>query len=343
MTWSQAGLVVAAGLAAYLLGRRKTVILLALAAFLAVAVAGGVFAWRTYQRLLSEGKPQLTLQLARRQWHVGEQPWYLLQMKNVGGKPFVIHDPFWESQVFLAGNCENRRQTYFEVLSPGGKVINPTFWVDWGFHGEFNFWANDCEGGICDPSQFRNDVAWIQVKPGQTLTATPSVVAPYRKKGRAAGPADARLQPGMTKEEIVAIKGLWKSKEEYLWEFARVKPYRFGPEMPPETISGFRILEGFHFRGPGIYRVRVIYDNRGWLRAVSEQEDIEQDKERLRRELAKEELDLISYQWRNMKPEEKRERREARQKDEEARESRRKDGRPAFFVESNEVELEIVP
>ncbi|MBI4677099.1 MAG: hypothetical protein HY748_05900 [Elusimicrobia bacterium] len=342
------GFAIAAVLTAVLLGRRKTLIALAAAACLGAVVTAGILTRRTYFKLLPEGKLQLTLQLARRQWHVGEAPWYLLQMKNVGGKQLKIFDAFWVDQRFLNENSSRKRLTRFEIINPDGKTLEPNFRLEWGYHNEFRFWANDCGGSPCEFKDRKEGVDVLKIEPGKTLTANPTIVAPLRKRGERWGLGDARIKPGATSEEISSIKKLWRLRGKYYQEFAGGKPYQLDPEKPLQTVAGFRVLEGYFFGKPGIYRMRAIYDTRSWFTPITEQEEVAQQRDEKRRELSASELGEISKKWRSMTPRDLRQRRNDRMEEQGHSKWNRAiikddDIFKEWFVESNPVEIEVVP
>ena len=238
------GLAVAAGLIAYLLGRRKVIVILATGTGLALSIWLGVLAYKATHRQ-PERPVELTLQLARSQWRLKEMPWYLLQIKNVGYKKVVIHDNFWGEQIRLKQNDSWKDGTYFEVVDPDGTPMKIT--LDWGQHGEFIFWANDCDGAIC-----AFDDHWHtfhkELRRGEILTATPSVVAPLRAQGRQLGLVDARIPPGATKAEQEAYKKLWEMQG-----LGRYDP----PQKP--LYPGYRVLEGYPFQKLGRYRMKAIF------------------------------------------------------------------------------------
>ncbi len=238
------GLAVAAGLIAYLLGRRKVIIILGTGAGLAVSVWLGVLAYKATHRQ-PERPVELTVQLARSQWRRNEMPWYLLQLKNVGYKEITVQDEFWGEQVSLSQNSSMKHGTYFEVVDPDGKLVN--FSPGWGQHGEFLFWVNDCEGQICEFNP--HHIFYRTLKRGQVLTATPSIVAPLRKQHGLLGLQDARMPPGASKDEQDAYRELWKMQG-----FSSYDP----PQRP--LHPGYRILDGYRLRKVGRYKMRAIYE-----------------------------------------------------------------------------------
>lgn len=239
------GLAVAAGLIAYLLGRRKVIIILAAGAGLVLSIWIGILAYKATHRQ-PERPLELTLQLARAQWGVKEMPWYLLQIKNVGYKEVTIQDKFWGEQVYLGRNDRSKHGTYFEVIDPDGKPMKGSFYR--GQHGEFNFWANDCGGTICAFDDHRH-IFYRTLKSGDILTATPSVVAPLREQGRQLGLVDARIPPGASKAEQESYKKLWEMQG-----LGRYDP----PQKP--LYPGYRVLDDYPFRKIGRYRMKVIYE-----------------------------------------------------------------------------------
>lgn len=238
------GLAVAACLTAYLLGRRKVIIILATGACLSLSTWLGVLVYRATHRQ-PERPVELTLQLARSQWRLKEMPWYLLQIKNVGYKKVTIQDKFWGEQVRLKQNDSWKDGTYFQVIDPDGKPMKADF--DWGQHGEFIFWANDCDGTICAFDDHRH-IFYRELKRGEILTATPSVVAPLREQNGQRGLVDARIPPGASKAEQEAYKKLWEMQG----------LGRYDPPLKP-LYPGYRVLEGYPFRKIGRYKIKAIY------------------------------------------------------------------------------------
>lgn len=282
----------------------------------------------------------LTLDLARNDWHMGEQPWYRLQFTNSGKKSITVFDSFWRDQAFLGQNSDRRENTYFEVLGPDGIEVKPGFLMEWGSHGEFRFWVNDCEGVICHPNQL--DGIAHDVGPGETFTATPSIVAPLRKS-TGTGLLDARVPPGATPAEIDAYQKLWKIQERGL-EATDRKPYQFGLGKQPRPIAGYRILEGYHFRKPGKYRIKAVFDNRSWLTPVSAEEELRVHKEKYRREPDPETRAEIIAKWKRMSPKDLAWYRRLRQ-DWEADLKRSPLGpsQDKYLIESNPVEFFVIP
>lgn len=239
------GLAVAAGLIAYLLGRRKVIIILAAGAGLTLSIWLGVLVYRATHRQ-PERPVELTLQLARTQWRLNEMPWYLLQIKNVGYKKVTIQDKFWGEQVRLRRNDREKRGTYFEIVDPDGKPMKAV--LDWGQHGEFSFWENDCDGATCAFDDHRH-IFYRTLKRGDRLTATPSIVAPLRGQNRQLGLVDARIPPGASRAEQESYKKLWEMQG-----LGRYDP----PQKP--LYPGFRVLEGYPFRKTGRYKMKAIYE-----------------------------------------------------------------------------------
>lgn len=239
------GLAVAGALIAYLLGRSRVVIILSAASGIAVCGWLGVQIYKATHRQ-PERPIELTLRIAGAQWRRSEAPWYLLQIKNVGYKKVVIHDDFWGEQVALSQNNHLQRGTYFEVVDPDGKLMKPVFY--WGQHGEFSFWANDCNGEICAFDHNRH-IFYKTLRRGEMLTATPSVVAPLKSSKGFLGLRDARIPRGTSKADQEYYKKLWE-----LQGYSSYDP----PQRP--LYPGYRILEGYRFRKTGRYRIKAIYE-----------------------------------------------------------------------------------
>ncbi len=256
MTWTLAGLIISVGMTAYLLGRRKVLLICGTAAGVALFTWLCVLAYRATHHQ-PERPLELTLQLARRQWGIDEEPWYLLQIKNVGYQKVTVPDNFWVKQVQLEQNSQSKEYTYFEVVDPDGRLMK--FSAEWGQHGEFFFWVNDCGGKICEYDNNGHHF-YFELKRGQVLTATPSVVAPLRKQD-GLGLNDARIRPGSTKAEQEAYKKLWRIHQDEM-EIMSGARHRSGAYEPPEKplYPGYRVLEGYAFKKIGRYRMKAIYE-----------------------------------------------------------------------------------
>ncbi|MDD5628712.1 MAG: hypothetical protein PHU21_06585 [Elusimicrobia bacterium] len=274
----------------------------------------------------------LNLQLARRTWHVGESPWYLLQAKNVGHKRRFL-DPFWYDQAKLDDNSDYRavygvkgHETYFEIRRPDGRVMTPDCMAAWGMHKEFRFWAN-AEG---DPK------AW-PLKPGQTMAATASIVAPVKMQRRnVMGPADARIPPNATPAERESYAELWKQYKGELSEGGRANDYSLEPKV---LYPGYRILECYFFSKPGIYRMKAVMDETHRPTPLSAEEEIQDKRKNLFRSEPPEAIQKeIREKWANMSLQQMEQRKKRRAlEDKWARED------PGFYVESNVVEVEVAP
>lgn len=206
---------------------------------------------------------ELHLELARQRWHTGENLWYKLTVKNVGRKTIPIRDRFWKGQDRVSVNSGNEFGTFLKILDSDGRKVNYDHVSAYGYDGERRFWNNDCGGGkSCQGSDEYWQPIWL--KPGQSFTATPSIIAPIRPRGSA---LDARADPralptipkGWSQEKVLALQTEWKKKVEGV--FAMGNPgFRADPNSPPEPMPpGFRITEGYDLEKPGIYSIQAIY------------------------------------------------------------------------------------
>ncbi|MBI4677173.1 MAG: hypothetical protein HY748_06285 [Elusimicrobia bacterium] len=344
--WPKIGLAATAILVLVLVGKRRFLI----GSSALLAVVGALFLIPLAQKTCLKPQPrpflQLTLDLARRQWHVGEKPWYLLRIKNLGYREVFIMDGFWINQAFICDNFQDKKRTYFEITGPDGKLLKPNCWLEWGQHGEFNLWANDCGGELCNSMGGQRGPTGMTVKPGETYTATPSVVAPLKDE-EGWGLRDARIRPDSTSAEIASAKELWKLQEQYQKEFGGVKRYQFDPMKPPQTVAGFRILDGFFIRKPGIHRMKAVYDSLRGLGPLSADEEIEQLRQTLGHEPFDKMKQEVRKEWGAMKAEDLEKRRkwraEAERCDRDGFEDDRFSDSPCVRVESNTVEIEVVP
>lgn len=245
---------------------------------------------------------ELRLTLAKRQWRIGEKPWYLLQIKNVGCKTVWVKDPFWKDQDYLfknhweavdlsepGGRRVTKQRTYFEVVFPQksidvfGKDIECPSSDMWGFHGEFKFWTNDCGGGqqckvrriICGPDILEpgkercraDDNMALEIKPGETLTATPSMVRPVRRGSLFGDPfaRDARdlptyETPKLPPDKLDALRKSWQKTVEDTGLMGDVRHKTDSAKARAALPKGYRILEGYLLWDPGIYRIKAVYE-----------------------------------------------------------------------------------
>jgi hypothetical protein len=345
--WAKIGLAAAGILVLVLVGWRRS--LIGFSALLAGVFV--LFLIPPAQQACRKPQPkpflQLTLEVARRQWHVGEKPWYLLRIKNLGYRKVFIRDGFWINQALICHNFDEKEGTYFEITGPDGKLLRPNCWLEFGQHGEFDLWANDCGDELCNSMGGQRGPTGMTVEPGATYTATPSVVAPLRDERRSASLLDARIKPDSTSAEIASIKELWKLQEQYQERFGGVKRYQFDPMKPPQTVAGFRILEGFFLRKPGIYRMKVVYDSLEIPAALSAEEEIENLRRRHGREPVEETKQSIIKEWNSMAPDELEQRRKWRVNDDQCNRDGFLDERGSLIsvcvrLESNTVEIEVV-
>ncbi|MBI5884341.1 MAG: hypothetical protein HZB91_14695, partial [Elusimicrobia bacterium] len=201
-------------------------------ALLAVCVALVLAAfWLRFRCRQPEKFLELSLKLAKRQWRLGEHPWYLLQIKNVGCKTVLITDPFWVDQDYLIQNYDARpspfgpngwlitkQRTFFELTDPKGVELHSGR-PSWGFHGEHKFWTNDCgDGKECKTG----DHPRLELKPGETLTATPSMVLPIQPpdKGdpfiRDGRDLPRSLPPNLPPDKLEKLRQEWRQSIEDL-------------------------------------------------------------------------------------------------------------------------------
>lgn len=211
---------------------------------------------------LPERKPVLELQLklARREWYVGQSPWYLLTMKNVGDAPVMIFDPAWFFQSKMIENGEKEFETYFEVTGPDGKELRLPF-APWGIHGELAFWGNDCGGGrLCE------SYLPPTLKPGDAITATPSMERPVRRDSDTLDGYDMRAIPyapdGWPADKVKKLKQDWKAAVDSIWLMGNPRLKTNAAAARAALLRGYRILEGYDFKHPGIYRIRAVYNTR---------------------------------------------------------------------------------
>lgn len=303
------------------------------------------FPWSSLPRRKKTPPPaprcEMTLELARRQWHVGEAPWYLLTVKNSGKQEFIL-DRFMFNQADLSRNSDYRAQPggiqrgegiYFEIRRPDGSVMTPDF-LGWGFHGEFHFWANaDTER---KPPNFTEERMF---KPGGTFTATPTIVKPIE------APAPGRLgdmrfylKKGSHEEHKGAEDLLAVNKEE-----RQITGLIGEVDLNPKVLyPGYRVLEGYSFSRPGIYRMKVIYDHCVSLPWSSAEDQIQEEAEDNKLQLPYKELptaykETVRKEWLSKSPQQLEKLKKERTETEEYNKLE------AFHCESNEVDLEVAP
>jgi len=193
---------------------------------------------------------RLDLQLAHTKVKRGQSLWYKLQIANVGCRPILIEDPFWFDQYKLVRNRssrpESRNKTYFEVTGPDGREFAPYF--SWGQHGEWAIWGNDCGSRPCTTPRF-------DLKPGQTVTASPSVISPERRE---------RWFKRLTGKDISQGNPAERAAYEKWWREGMLDLMKKRGTAPDPTVpAGHRILEGYFTRAQeipaGKYRIKAVY------------------------------------------------------------------------------------
>ncbi len=206
----------------------------------------------------SPPKLELNLTLARRHWYVGESPWYLLQVRNVGDTPATLIDPAWFDQHYLLSDSRTKSHTRFRITGPKGQGVRPPRSL-WGIHGERDFWRNDCGGGKpCDR-------VWIDLKPGESFAAMPSIEKPVREASNGTDAFDLRAlpytPPNIPPAKLEALKKDWKATVNSIWGMGNPRLKLDTAKALREIPKGYRILELYDFDKPGIYRLQVIYDD----------------------------------------------------------------------------------
>lgn len=201
------------------------------------------------------------LTLAKRKIKAGEYLWYLIEMKNVGRKPIPINSGFWKKQSHL-----NETGLRLEIIGPD-RLQFPMTNRPYGFHGEHHFWTNDCGGGVpCEKVLRTLEDYDFKIQGGETLTPTPSMVAPIRPRNPNILDdfGDARDLPeipkGWSKEEIEALRKKWKVTMEGSGYLMGDPTFRPDPKEPAISHpKGYRVLDLYDFDKPGKYRIRVVF------------------------------------------------------------------------------------
>lgn len=280
---------------------------------------------------------KLTLELARPAIKAGERVWYRLQMTNLGSEPVAIDDEFWLDQSLLDHNTNSVGSgTYLKVYGPDGKLRRPGFEFDWGMHGEFRFWENDRDQG--PPKNppylaerivqffwnitpvwlhYTDSFSWLYLKverktrrsrveilPGQTVTAAPSKVAPIRRPDpRTLGVEDARIHPDVPPGQRKDYEALLKLQKDFVegWGHPDIVLDPEKPHVLPHP--GFRILEGYFFRRPGVYRIQAVHDTRTPLPPMNAEEDIEHHRRRHWMTISPEDEKYYRGEWAKKSPE----------------------------------------
>lgn len=199
----------------------------------------------------------LDIAVPRNRWRAGENLWYRLAAKNKSKRPIYLDDDFWWDQKALARQSY-RKSLRIEITDVDGKIVNPNFLLAWGFHGEFDFWANECPG--TRPCDDRESVA-VEIMPGEEFVATPTVVAPIRKQDPySAGLTDARSGCKSLQDDRRAIDELADINGKFKSELGLPPgPTDVCGKMTP-LYPGLRMLEGFKLPA-GKYRMRAVIDS----------------------------------------------------------------------------------
>lgn len=185
----------------------------------------------------------------------------------------------------------------------------------------------------------------LLLRPGERFTATPSVVKavdPSSRNPRHLGlEGDPRMIPyaprGWSRDQVEQLKQTWKQETEnqFLWGGWGFK--RDPRDLPPP--SGFRILEKstLHLK-PGKYRIKVIYDTRAKLPALSAEEEIARGQKPRDSGSPNRRQEFINdsiKKWKATTPADLEKLREQRRKIEAANKNE-------VYVESNTVDIEVV-
>lgn len=203
---------------------------------------------------------ELQLTLAKRKIKAGEYLWYLIEMKNIGRKPIPIKSLFWKKQSHLRGS-----ELRLEILDSRGEQV-PMLSRPYGWHGEHHFWGNDCGGGVpCDKVLRYMEDYFFKIEGGETLTPTPSMVAPIRPRSphRMFDIGDMRDLPetpkGWSDEKVEALRKSWKATVEGSGYLMGDPTFRSDPKNPAiSQPKGYRVLDVYAFE-PGKYRMRVVF------------------------------------------------------------------------------------
>lgn len=185
--------------------------------------------------------------------------------------------------------------------------------------------------------------------PGERFAATPSVVKPVdpsSRNPRHLGPeGDPRLIPyaprGWSREKVEELKRTWKREMEDSNLWGRSRFVRNPRDLPPP--NGFRVLERSAWGlKPGKYRIKAIYNTRAKLPPLSAEEEIEKGR------ASHDPLDYKGPSWGDFFEKEtiKKWEKITSSDLEKIREQRRKieaRNKHEVYVESNAIEIEVVP
>ncbi|MBI5203014.1 MAG: hypothetical protein HY925_15590 [Elusimicrobia bacterium] len=200
---------------------------------------------------------QLRLTVSRKHWYVGEYPWYLLQLKNVGVTSATLSDSAFFLQSRLSSDPEKTSHISFEIVGPDG--LPRTCCATWGLHGERSFWTNECGDNCKGP--------WnIALEPGEIFNATPSVQKPVRVRNDASDSFDLRDLPkvagGDRHTKQGTLRERWRKSVESIWLLGTPRLKLDTAKALAEIPPGYRILEGVDLDKPGTYKLKVVYDAR---------------------------------------------------------------------------------
>ncbi len=296
----------------------------------------------------------------------GQRVWYRLKMTNVGGTPYALDDRFWLDQGLLESMGT---ATHLRIVNPNGELGRPDLYFDWGQHGEFRFWESDLSQRPPEhPPYMGERIVWffwkrapdwsryigwfarlyrhfhrdtrnamIEIMPGQTVAATPSIVAPIRAQDpKTGGIDDARIHPGIPAEHRKDYEKLMRQQKEMVegWGHPEIVLDPSKPHTLP--YPGFRILEGYFFHRSGIYRIYAVYNTWWPLRPGSAKEEIENIERNQLTKLSAKGRAVIEKEWSQKTPAELEDIKDSRARVEEA-------NKTAVILESNVISIEVRP
>ncbi|PCI34941.1 MAG: hypothetical protein COB53_11490 [Elusimicrobia bacterium] len=198
----------------------------------------------------------LKLELAERPVKVGERYslWHRIEIKNNCCGITSLRLPF------LLANAQGTKLS-FDVWGPGGEKISstPTSVLE-DFYLPYKYEKH--ENAELAASKF---IHWIY--PGETLSSTPMRYEPHKK-----------LSPYLEDR----FDEFWSEFPDKKFDKLKERDRRFQEKRvnemmkklkPPKPIPGYRVLDRFVFKKPGIYKIQVhlediisLYSGRSWFR-----------------------------------------------------------------------------
>lgn len=189
----------------------------------------------------SSGAVQLTLRLLSPKVKLGEFPWYQIQIKNLGEKPFVVGDPMLFDPWKIESAWHNRYGIYLLVEDSNGELLLPNS----------GMMISDLRG-LPLPKRKEDPAYDRKVR---------ALFHRWKKQGLSIEEINRKLleYPPPTEPEPCHVVEPGKTVASLPWHYQDNERKRKG-WVPPPGARYMTELVLFILETPGKYRMRVVYD-----------------------------------------------------------------------------------